>query len=148
MKSRKPTLAINLAMMQMDEVLPESDSMETTFRHEGLSIGKDFFRLEGLTISRGEFQPTSLNLEHTLGRGTCSRVVKATCKQSNGQSLPVALKQFPLHSEERKKMLAKELKTLGKVDCECLVKLLGAFLEDYSVTMVRANIWNVFCING
>jgi len=122
--------------MITEEVQVENDSMETTFRHEGLSIGHDYLRLEGATISRGELNPASLRLEHTLGRGSCSRVVKAIWTQKNSKPRPVALKQFPIKSEERKNMLANELKTLAKVDCECLVNLMGAFLEDNSVTMV------------
>jgi Protein tyrosine and serine/threonine kinase len=136
MKSRQSTLAINLSIVNMDEVSLDQGHLETTFRHEGLSIGQDYLRLEGSTISRGELQPATLNLEHTLGRGNCSRVIKATWTKKNGMHQPVALKQFPLHSDEQKNMLAKELNTLGKVDCECLVKLLGAFLEGNSVTIV------------
>jgi len=159
-KKKKP-LALNLALINgpMDEVEGNTAALgydnngnddndnDTTYRHDGLSIGRDFVRLEGNTLSRGEFG-TSLLMgnnnnnnndnnddQQLLGRGACSRVLKARF-QLYQQDTPVALKQFPLSTDERRDMLSKELQALHAMDCESLVKLLGAFFEANTVTLV------------
>ena len=63
----------------------------------------------------------------------CSRVVKAMYNDNDDY---VALKQFPLNCTRRQDMLGKELKALTEIDCECLVKLLGGYLESNTVTLV------------
>jgi serine/threonine protein kinase len=145
-RKNKP-LSLNLALINgpMDEEATQDFGIfdgdnQITYRHDGMSIGRDFLRFEGNTLSRGEFG-TALMEEHTLGRGACSRVVKATYQQhddddKNAADKPVALKQFPLSTVERRDMLSKELQALAKMDCESLVKLLGAFFEENTVTLV------------
>jgi serine/threonine protein kinase len=110
----------------------------TTYRHEGVSIGRDYLRFEGATISRGELLPSSLTLQGTIGRGSCSIVEKAVWKPPKNpeETQVVALKQFPLEARERRDMLIKELRALCEVDCDCLVKLMGAFLDQDNVTLV------------
>jgi serine/threonine protein kinase len=142
MPPRKKPTSLNLALINgpMDEETTQDlgifdgDNL-ITYRHDGMSIGRDFLRFEGNTLSRGEFG-TALMEEHTLGRGACSRVVKATYQQHDDTDKPVALKQFPLSTVERRDMLSKELQALAKMDCESLVKLLGAFFEENTVTLV------------
>ena len=79
--------------------------------HEGVSIGRDYLRFEGATISRGELIPASLTLQGTIGRGSCSIVEKALWKSPTNpeETQVVALKQFPLEARERRDMLIKEL---------------------------------------
>jgi serine/threonine protein kinase len=110
---------------------------EDIFRHEGLSIGRNYVRLEGSTLYKDDnlWLPENLVMEHTVGKGSCSRVVKALYASPNSKSpKAVALKQFGLaeHPDE----LVKELKALAQMDCECLVQLMGAFLEPTTVTLV------------
>lgn len=121
---------------------------DSTFRQDGFTIGPDFLRLEGRTISRGEFLPTSLQLQEIIGEGAFSKVHKAAWNKPNSSELPeeqsdddrvtVAVKEFNLidSSPQRQEMLLKELRALCKISCECLVNLEGAFLHDDSVTMV------------
>ena len=162
----------------------------TTFRHDGLSIGRDYLRIEGSTVKRftsrsndhdddddsnqpqsqqanarpiqnktdyshqqnttGEQQqsdgrhvplgleewlnPSSLDLERTIGRGACSKVVRAVSRVSKR---PYALKQFRVHHDtDRQRMLSKEVRTLARVDCETLVRFHGAYYADHAVTLV------------
>lgn len=74
-----------------------------------------------------------MDLEGTLGRGACSRVIKAVSSKTH---TPYALKQFPVATEEHSLMLSQELQTLARVDCQCLVKLEGAYFQQNTVTLV------------
>ena len=139
---------------------------ESIVRFEGLSIGRNCLRIHGKTLAHSIIDPNFLQMEQTLGRGSSSRVVKAMLlsgrktlemeenddgdddennisnslgdnkKKSFLKQTPVALKQIPIHSPEKQRMLSKELEALAQVDCECLVQLLGAFVETSTVTLV------------
>jgi len=137
---------------------------DTTYRQDGLSIGQNYLRLEGTTITRGTLDLASLSLEETIGKGAFSKVCRAVWKQplpdkntmdhSQQQvvkkaeknatttriSRNVAIKQYPIFlgstSLQKRQMLIQELKSLCRIDCPCLVKLHGAFLEKDTVTMV------------
>jgi Protein tyrosine and serine/threonine kinase len=141
MTKRPPPIDLSLVNRDAQEhdYDPDYHMGITTYRHEGVSIGRDYLRLEGSTITRGEMTPSSLQLQDCIGRGSCSIVQRAMwTPPSNPDSQQlVALKQFPLESRERRDMLIKELRALCEVDCECLVRLLGAFLEQDNVTLVR-----------
>mmetsp|Transcript_51360 Transcript_51360/g.123973 ORF Transcript_51360/g.123973 Transcript_51360/m.123973 type:complete len:602 (-) Transcript_51360:266-2071(-) len=50
---------------------------DTTYRHDGFTIGKDYMRLEGKTVTRGQLLPSSLHIEEMIGRGAFSQVHKA-----------------------------------------------------------------------
>eukprot|EP00957_Ditylum_brightwellii_P159433 12136445-Ditylum_brightwellii.AAC.1 len=50
--------------------------MGTTYRAEGLSIGRDYMRFEGMTMS-SQLSRSDLEVEETIGRGACSIVKKA-----------------------------------------------------------------------
>mmetsp|Transcript_51359 Transcript_51359/g.123970 ORF Transcript_51359/g.123970 Transcript_51359/m.123970 type:complete len:606 (-) Transcript_51359:266-2083(-) len=50
---------------------------DTTYRHDGFTIGKDYMRLEGKTVTRGQLLPSSLHIEEMIGRGAFSKVHKA-----------------------------------------------------------------------
>lgn len=111
---------------------------ETTYRKDGLSIGRDYLRLEGRTVTRGDLKPEFLTVEHVIGRGAFSAVRLAKWKIGQNETMLVAIKECSLSesSENRREMLLKELRTLSSVNCEALIKFHGAFLESDTVTMV------------
>lgn len=121
--------------MKNKEVPPSP--MGTTYRAEGLSIGRDFMRFEGTTLSTS-LSPQALDIEKEsiLGRGACSVVRIARHTTTNE---PLALKIFPIQRDvSKREMLVKELKNLCGLQCDCLVGLIGAYFDtdDVSVTMV------------
>ena len=83
-----------------------------------------------------------LIIEECIGHGVCSSVWKATKKKtqtSNSNSNTTtntanntmyALKQFTLHSPQKRQMLIRELKLLCTLQCDALITLHGAFLDD------------------
>lgn len=74
---------------------------DTTFRQDGFSIGQDYLRLEGQTITRGELLPTSLSIQKYLGRGAFSQVHKGVwTKRTNMIPTEARLEG---NSEEEKK---------------------------------------------
>jgi serine/threonine protein kinase len=114
---------------------------ETTYRKDGLSIGRDYLRLEGRTVTRGDLKPESLTVEHVIGRGAFSAVRLAKWKigkNDEDETMLVAIKECSLSesSKNRREMLLKELRTLSSVNCDALVKFHGAFLDSDTVTMV------------
>lgn len=113
------------------------DMNDTTYRHDGFSIGQDYLRLEGKTISRGDLVPKALTIDNLIGEGAFSKVHQGLWTKKNEQ-ISVAVKQFSLldSSEQRRDMLLKEIRALCKVDCKCLVRFYGAFLEKDIVTLV------------
>ena len=128
--------------------LPLSHVEEDTLRTEGFSIGFDFLRLNGITISTN-LSPCTVKIEETIGRGSCSVVHRAKIltqthfhsEESRQDSLlpQDALKVFPVMDAARRKMLTKELRVLCSIECSCLVKLKGAFFDNSEgmVTAVR-----------
>lgn len=148
---------------------------DTTYRHDGFSIGKDYLRCDGKTIARGEILSNSLVVGELLGEGNFSRVHKAMwttttttsakkrvtddqkeqedkdncvicsaeknvneCEDKKNTIIPVAVKQCSVFdiSDERKKMLIKELRTLCQLQLEALVGFHGAFLQNDNVVLV------------
>jgi hypothetical protein len=140
-KRRRPP-PLQLQQDTLDEVHHEVEEHDyhmgsECYREEGISIGADYLRLEGRTVTRGTLLPSNLRVIGPLGKGACSVVLKADWTLPDSTTRTVALKQFPLHlSKERRRMLIKELKSLCLVDSDCIVELLGAFLDDDTVTLV------------
>jgi serine/threonine protein kinase len=70
---------------------------DTTYRQDGFTIGKDYLRLNGATITRGELFPTNLVMNEFVGRGAFSQVhkgiwtkrIKATQQQQQQDFLVV-----------------------------------------------------------
>lgn len=126
---RKPKgiLSLNMDLINQKEDLSFKLD-EFGYKQEGVSIGHDFFRMDGRTVSRGL---GLLEIHASIGKGAFSTVYKATWKQSEHPDRLVAIKDCPLveSSPQRRKMLLKELQTLCKVDCPTLVKLHGAYLQ-------------------
>jgi serine/threonine protein kinase len=111
---------------------------ETTYRNDSFSIGKDFFRLEGRTVSRGQLCRERLDIQGVLGKGNFSTVHHAHWRRRDNQIQHVALKQICLvrTSKKQRDMLLQELRTLCLLKSEFLVSLLGAFLRDDTIFMV------------
>mmetsp|Transcript_10222 Transcript_10222/g.22676 ORF Transcript_10222/g.22676 Transcript_10222/m.22676 type:complete len:378 (-) Transcript_10222:25-1158(-) len=109
------------------------DKWESTYRSEGLSIGLDYMRYHGRQYTSEALSPSVLKVEGTIGRGACSVVKRARHTRS---SELFALKSFQIHDENRRAMLAKEIGILLGLECDCLVRLEGAFFESGIVTMV------------
>jgi serine/threonine protein kinase len=157
---------------------------DTTYRHDGFSIGKDYLRCNGKTITKGKLLSNSLSVGKLLGEGNFSKVHKGmwtttsttsitksakkkkelnnkiiiqdeninNCNitnpgdvddndndnddcietQNTDTIIPVAVKQCSVLdiSDQRKKMLIKELRTLCQLQSEALVGFHGAFLHD------------------
>jgi serine/threonine protein kinase len=144
MKKPFPKLLLEVEPINDDDATADDLSFsmgDSTYRQEGLTIGKDYLRIEGETITRGELHPTSLSLEATIGHGAFNKVQRAVWKHSPDKCLDVALKQYPLllrgsSAPQKREMLIQELRSLCHLNCETLVKLHGAFLEQDTVTVV------------
>jgi predicted Ser/Thr protein kinase len=140
-------------------------SGDTTYRQDGFTIGTNYMRFEGKTITRGQLLPSSLTVEGMIGRGAFSKVHKAIWKttkkkpssrkdgldvtydndvkeddddDTTHENTIVAVKQCSVLdiSEQRQDMLLKELRTLCQLQSETLVGFYGAFLQNDSVVMV------------
>lgn len=140
MAKRTDFLSINIDVINSED---EDENLSfhldsECFRHEGVSIGADYLRLDGKTLTRGEILPGTLELQNVIGRGAFSEVHRGLWTRKNKDVLPVAVKDFRVidFSSERRRMLVKELKTLTKVHSEHLVELYGAYLEVDQITMV------------
>lgn len=136
---------LNLQLIENDKdesLQPEREFHlgDTTYRHDGLTIGHDYLRVGGATVSRGQLHPALLSFEETIGRGAFSKVQRAVWKQKDKRSQQqVAIKQYSLlydPSHHRHKMLIQELLSLSRLESPCLVRLHGAFLEQENVTVV------------
>jgi serine/threonine protein kinase len=118
------------------------DFGDTTYRQDGFSIGRDYLRYDGTTMTRGGslLLPESLGLtvDQLLGQGAFSKVHKGIWKSKEKGEIQVAVKQCCIleSSAERRSMLLAELKALCKVDCDCLVRFEGAFLKQDSVFVI------------
>ena len=135
MKKRFQLAPLDISLINNDDASSSQleASMGTTYRAEGLSIGRDYIRFEGTTLS-SSLSPQDLIIEDTIGRGAFSIVKRARHVQSKE---PFALKTFPIRDEQRTEMLIKELKALCSLEyeCDCLVGLVGAFFDKENGTI-------------
>ena len=153
-RKRSKLASINVNLVNQEYDLGSKSGYQwgdTTFRQDGFSIGQDYLRFDGNTLTRGELLPSSLEFDHKskeslIGEGAFSKVhrgiwkVQSRCenlRKSSGEIL-VAIKQCSLleASPQRRSMLIKELRALCNIDCECLLRCHGAFLQDDTVTTV------------
>lgn len=144
MKSR-PKLVLDLTSPSSSSSSSSDGDVETwkwgqtTYRKDNFSIGRDYFRLEGQTVSRGQLSPDKLEIDDIIGRGNFSTVRRAQWrKDATSDTVSVAVKQLCLTktSKKRTAMLLKELKTLCMLKSDLLVTLYGAFLQDDTIFMV------------
>ena len=141
---RKSKTALELLNINVDLVnaAHEKDDNfqfgDTTFRQDGFSIGHDYLRLEGTTVTRGKLVPSSLKVDKLIGKGAFSKVHHGLWQKDNEEVVEVAVKQCCIleSSSQRRDMLLKELRALCMIRCECLVQFQGAFLQQDTVTMV------------
>ena len=152
----RPQLSLDLTSPSSSSTSPNNDNHsfrfgQTTYRKDNFSIGQDYLRLDGRTVSRGQLSPDRLDVQHILGRGNFSTVRYAqwnrrSCRDGNDGdkendatiATPVAVKQLCLTqtSPQRHVMLLKELRTLCLLQSEFLVTLHGAFLQEDTIFMV------------
>lgn len=142
------------------------DALESTYRAEGLSIGKNYMRFEGSMLESSP-SPEDFIIEEIIGQGVSSVVKRARLSESssilgsNGIPHYFALKICPLSKEanrnsfvplsreendssqqqqyvhKHRAMFLQEMKTLCRMRCDSLVSLIGGFYEPgISVTMV------------
>lgn len=113
---------------------------DNRYCQNGLSVGKDYLRFEGTTITRGNVSRSVLSMEETIGRGAFNRVQRAIWNDPESfKSKEVAVKEYPLltaTSAHRRQMLIQELKSLCRMDSSSLVQMFGAFLEQESIIIV------------
>ncbi len=150
---KKPNLSIDVSLVNGNS--SAQIGMETTYRAEGLSIGRNCMRFEGKDISEEPVSIDQFIVEGSLGQGTSSIVKRAKLKKDPNKYY--ALKIFPLNiqanqdvyeieshyndgQEAKKKhsaMLVREIKLMCQLECECLVQMVGAFYDPgVNVTMV------------
>ena len=140
----KPKLGLSINVDLINHRIDESldfHAGDTTYRHDGISIGKDYLRLEGRTVTRGELVPESLSSQEIIGKGAFSTFRRAMWTRTGSlEPIAVAIKDYALidSSQQRRKMFLKELRALCLMKNESLVHLHGAFLEadTDTVTMV------------
>lgn len=157
---KKPrNLSVDVSIANTNE---DGDEFSTTYRAEGegLSIGRNFLRFHGAKISSSLSIDDFIISKNTLGQGTSGVVRRARLKRDSHlrsneiSDMIYALKEFPLSNEsnqdqyivadqssarvkKRSSMLVQELKMLCRLQCECLVELVGAFYDPgKNVTMV------------
>ncbi len=143
-RSRNIALSIDVNAENIDPNLDKNQNNyqfgDTTYRHDGFSIGKDYLRCDGKTITKGRLVSDALTVGTMIGEGNFSQVHKGYFDKGYGMQdrIPVAVKRCTVLdvSEERKKMMIKELRTLSKLKSEALVGFHGAFLEDDAVVVV------------
>lgn len=132
-----------------EDNMNQATKMESTYRAEGLSIGRDYLRFEGKTIAKS-ISIDSFCVGKLIGRGVSSKVFYATMKDDDSQR-KYALKEFHLdhnwnqdtfsHNDKKKKlnsssMLVQEIKFLCTLRCDCLVELVGAFYDAPSTVVM------------
>ena len=116
-----------------DSTTELTSPLGTTYRKEGLSIGHNFLRFQGSTLSTN-FNTGQLDIVECVGRGVCSSVWKArrchhraTTTNNNEQQQQIelgggeleeeeeeyyALKVFSMRDPQKRIMLIRELKLL------------------------------------
>lgn len=145
---KRPNLSIDVAVSNAKYDTEDVNIMDTTYRAEGLSIGRNVLRFQGTEVSSLPSLDQYI-VDGTIGRGTSSVVKRARLK--NKQDTYYALKVFPLEIEANKdiydrgnnskkkhsSMLVQEIKLMCQLECDCLVQMVGAFYEPgVTVTMV------------
>ena len=142
MKAKGSSLSVDIDLINEEKQENHHQSFDLdddTYRQDGVTIGYDYLRMDGKTVTRGEFLPGALSSvgQELLGRGAFSVVHRALWKR-NETTITVAVKELRLldGSQQRRKMLLRELKALCKVESPALVHLYGAFLSEDAATMV------------
>jgi len=149
---KKNSLTIDITKVNSDHHVSKTkdqDCLETTYRAEGLSIGRNYVRFQGQNISEIPSVDQFVS-EGIIGRGISSIVYRAKVKNDASNKI-YALKEFKLDNQANKNMLnpgqelfskpkqssmlVQEIKTMCQLQCECLVEMVGAFYGDGTVTM-------------
>jgi len=148
---RKPFLSVDV---NAENIYPEANAEnssksfqfgDTTYRHDGLSIGRDYLRCDGRTLRNRWLVSNSLTVGALIGEGNFSKVHKGFYEPNLGvgfdsSEIPtiVAVKKYNVLdiSEYRRKMMIVELRALSRLESEALVAFHGAFLEEDVLVLV------------
>ena len=146
---KRPNLSIDLATVNANETDNTDQYLGTTYRAEGLSIGRNYLRCEGQIIAESP-SVDQFMIDGTIGRGISSIVYQARLKNDESKKI-YALKEFKLDNmanqdvyipgrdntskKKQSSMLVQEIKLLANLKCECLIQLEGAFYESGVVMM-------------
>ena len=114
-----------------EEEIAEDGLSRTSFRQDGLSIGVDYLRLDGKTLTRSS---SMVEVGEEIGRGAFSIVKQGIW--SDGSVVAVKESSVTTVSPQRRDMLVQELKILGSLQHECIVGLRGAYLQDNSIVTI------------
>jgi serine/threonine protein kinase/sRNA-binding regulator protein Hfq len=92
---------------------------DTTYRNDGFTIGRDYLRLEGKTITRGQLWPSSLTIQELLGQGAFSQVHKGIWKrkypQTSFTSTTLLLLSPPRQEEQQVEVKVEEEKKESEI---------------------------------
>lgn len=128
--------------IQIDDDEAENTSREmsggdTTFRADGVSVGRDYLRIEGKTFTRGELLTDNLEMQDVIGRGAFSVVRRGLWKCDDRRRI-VAVKTSRLLglSLGLQEMMVKELRALCMLSHSALIDVHGAFFTGDAVTLV------------
>lgn len=99
MRKRKVLGALNIDVDLVNHAHKPSDKDfrmgDSTYRHDGFSIGCDYLRLEGRTVTRGELIASSLSVNELIGQGAFSQVHRGTWRRKN-ETIEVAVRENEL----------------------------------------------------
>ena len=137
----RPSLVLDLTSPSSSSTDDDDASWrwgQTTYRKGEFSIGNDFVRLQGRTLSRGQLCRERLDIQGVLGRGNFSTVRRAQWRKKDEEVEEVAVKQLSLTRTSKKQhaMLLQELRTLCLMASDFLVSLHGAFLREDTIFLV------------
>ena len=142
----KRILSINLDLVNQNSPSSNADDKsyhlsDCTYRQDGVTIGKDFLRIDGKTLTRYELDINKLEVLEIIGRGAFSKVRKAHWlgkENHKGEPFVVALKECRMYEDSRQSrdILLREIRALTTVTSPNLVHMYGAFLSSDSVRLV------------
>ena len=118
----------------------------------GGGVREDSFRVTGNTFRRGELvlhsgaaegsrprgklRPDDLQQVRVLGRGNGGIVKLARHREDHTKQYAVKVVYGLLHNQSHRKQIAQEVQALHKIDCDCLVRMHGAFFVQENAEIV------------
>ena len=76
------------------------------------------------------------NVENATNDEDVNEIASPAPSASSSQPLHVALKTSQIRNRSKRQMMIKELRVLCRLDCDCLVQLIGAFVDEGMITTV------------
>eukprot|EP00981_Chlorochromonas_danica_P001391 scaffold296_cov164-Ochromonas_danica.AAC.8 len=122
-----------IAFLRLDLSLRQNDdTLEATYRDEGLSVGADHMRLYGEEVEM-EVSYNDLILGKRIGHGACSSVNLAQHRRT-GETY--AIKLFNIFDRDQASQLYNEILLLTTFSCDALISLKGAFHDSGSIGII------------